>query len=215
MQIFMNKAIIFDMDGVLIDSEGLWGQAEKEVFTSLGVRVSDANCALTQSMTTSEVTRFWYEKYPWENTDLDSVEQMVVMRVIALIQTQDCQIQGVKKFIENLRSKNYKIGLATNSPEKIIPVVLHKLDVLHLFDSVSSAENEIKGKPHPAIYFNTAEKLAVKPENCIVIEDSYSGMLAAKNAGMKVAAFTNGNKDIDFDIADYKIDNFVDNNVIF
>ena len=211
----MNKAIIFDMDGVLIDSECLWVQAEKDVFTSLGVRVSDANCALTKSMTTSEVTRFWYEKYPWGNNDLDSVEQMVIMRVIGLIQTQDCQIEGVKKFIESLKSKNYKIGLATNSPEKIIYVVLHKLDVLHLFDTVSSAEHEIKGKPDPSIYINTAEKLAVKPENCIVVEDSYSGMLAAKSAGMKVVAFTNGNYEIDFDIADYKIDNFIDSNIVF
>lgn len=203
------------MDGVLIDSESLWEQAEKEVFTSLGVKVSDANCALTKSMTTSEVTRFWYERYPWGNSDLYSVEQMVVMRVISLIQTQDCQIVGVKKFIEDLKSKSYKIGLATNSPEKIIPVVLHKLDIVHLFDSVSSAEHEIKGKPDPAIYINAAEKLAVKPENCTVIEDSYSGMLAARNAGMKVVAFTNGNNEIDFDISDYKIDSFDDSRLLF
>lgn len=210
-----DKAIIFDMDGVLIDSESLWEQAEKEVFTSLGVKVSDANCALTKSMTTSEVTRFWYERYPWGNSDLYSVEQMVVMRVISLIQTQDCQIVGVKKFIEDLKSNSYKIGLATNSPEKIIPVVLHKLDIVHLFDSVSSAEHEIKGKPDPAIYINAAEKLAVKPENCTVIEDSYSGMLAARNAGMKVVAFTNGNNEIDFDISDYKIDSFDDSRLLF
>lgn len=206
----MNKAIIFDMDGVLIDSEKFWKQAENEVFSSLGVKVTDEYSKITKSMTTSEVTKFWYDKYPWENRDLDTVEQMVVLRVIELIRTEKCQITGVKPFIERLKTKKYKIGLATNSPNKIIPVVLKKLDIVHLFDSISSAEFEIKGKPNPAIYLKSAKKLDIKPEDCIVIEDSYTGMLAAKNAGMTVVAFTNGNREIDFEIADYKIESFED-----
>ena len=211
----MNKAIIFDMDGVLIDSEKFWKQAENEVFTSLGVKVTDEYSNITKSMTTSVVTKFWYDKYPWENSDLDTVEQMVVLRVIELIKTENCKIAGVKPFIEKLKTKKYKIGLATNSPGKIIPVVLKKLDIMHLFDSISSAEFEIKGKPDPAIYFKAAKKLGVEPEDCIVIEDSYTGMLAAKNAGMTVVAFTNGNREIDFKIADYKIENFEDKEIEF
>lgn len=211
----MKKAIIFDMDGVLIDSEVLWKQAEKEVFTSLGVKVTDEYSRLTKSMTTTEVTRFWYDKYPWRNRDLDAVEQMVISRVIELINTENCQIKGVKPFLEKLKARKFKIGLATNSPNEIIPVVLNKLDIIHLFDSISSAEFEIKGKPDPAIYFNAAKKLDIKPEACIVIEDSYSGMLAAKNAGMTVVAFTNGNSECDFEIADYKIENFNDKEIEF
>jgi len=211
----MNRAIIFDMDGVLIDSERLWKQAENEVFTSLGVKVTDEYSKLTKSMTTSEVTKFWYDKYPWKNSDLNTVEQMVISRVIELIKTENCQIKGVKPFIEKLKTQKHKIGLATNSPNEIIPVVLKKLDIFHLFDSISSAEFEIKGKPDPAIYFKAAKKLDVKPEACIVIEDSYSGMLAAKNAGMTVVAFTNGNRECDFEIADYKIENFNDKEIEF
>ena len=116
----MNKAIIFDMDGVLIDSEKFWKQAENEIFTSLGVEVTDEYSKLTKSMTTSEVTKFWYDKYPWKNIALKAVEEMVVLRVIELIKTEDCQIKGVKPFIEKLKTKKYKIGLATNSPDKII-----------------------------------------------------------------------------------------------
>jgi sugar-phosphatase len=209
------KAIIFDMDGVIIDSEKYWKQAEYEVFTSLGVNVTDEYSEMTKSMTTSEVTKFWYDKDPWGNKDLEVVEQMVISRVIELIEIESCQINGVKPFIEKLKTKKYKIGLATNSPHKIIPVVLKKLDILHLFDSISSAEFEIKGKPDPAIYFKAAKRLDTKPEDCIVIEDSYTGMLAAKNAGMTVVAFTNGNKEVDFDIADYKIDSFEDKKLEF
>ncbi|MDM8159949.1 HAD-IA family hydrolase [Labilibaculum sp. K2S] len=207
------KAIIFDMDGVIIDSEKYWKQAEYEVFTSLGVKVTDEYSEITKSMTTSEVTQFWHDKYPWKNKDAAVVEQMVISRVIELIETENCQINGVKSFIEKLKIKKYKIGLATNSPSRIIPVVLKKLDILHLFDSILSAEFEEKGKPDPAVYYRAAEKLFTKPEDCIVIEDSYSGMLAAKNAGITVVAFTNGNKEIECKIADYKIDSFENNEI--
>ncbi len=202
------KAIIFDMDGVLIDSEKFWEQAENEIFTSLGVKVTKEYSKITKSMTTSEVTKFWYDKYPWENINLDIVEQMVITRVIELIETESCQINGIKSFIEKFKTNEYKIGLATNSPNRIIPVVLKKLNIGHLFDFISSAEFEEKGKPDPAIYFRTAKKLNTKPENCIVIEDSYMGMLSAKNAGMTVVAFTNGNDENNSEIADYKIDSF-------
>ena len=203
-----NKAVIFDMDGVIIDSEKLWKQAENEVFSSLGVIVTDELSDLTKFMTTSEVTKFWHDRFPWQNIESKVVEKMVVLRVIELIGKKECHINGVKPFIEKLRTYNYKIGLATNSPSEIIPVVLNKLDISHLFDAVCSADFVKKTKPEPAIYCETAKKLNVEPQNCIVFEDSNSGMLAAKTAGMTVIAFTNGKKDFDFDFADYKIDEF-------
>ena len=204
------KAVIFDMDGVIIDTERLWKQAEKEIFSSLGVNVTNEYTEITKSMTTIDVTKFWFNKFPWQNINLDTVEQMVISRVIQLIDKEDCEIYGVKGFIERLKAKDYKIGLATNSPNSLIPAVLQKLDALHLFDTVSSAEFEVNGKPDPAIYLTTAAKLNVTAINCVAIEDSYSGMLAAKKAGMTVIAFTNGNTEMNFDIADFKIDRFDD-----
>lgn len=209
------KAVIFDMDGVIIDTENFWKQAEHEVFSSLGVPVTTKHSEITKSMTTAEATKFWYDKYPWKDKNLSVVEQMVISRVIHLIETEDCHIDGVKTFIEKLKVKNYKIGLATNSPNRIIPFVLQKLGVTHLFDTISSAEFEEKGKPDPAIYYRTAKNLNIEPKDCLVIEDSFSGILAAKNAGMKVIAFTNGNKEISFDIANYKIDYFTNVEIEF
>lgn len=202
------KAVIFDMDGVMIDTEPLWQTAEKEIFTALGVPVNDKSCEITKTMTTTEVTQFWYDRSPWANKKLYEVEQMVVSRVLDLIEKRECEISGVKSFITKLKSKGFKLGVATNSPFVVIPVVLRKVGVTDFFDTISSAESEVKGKPDPAIYLRTSEKLNVNPENCIVIEDSYSGMLAAKRAGMTVVAFTNGNRDVDLTHADYKIDNF-------
>jgi|BioPla2DNA2_1021312.scaffolds.fasta_scaffold04977_10 HAD superfamily hydrolase (TIGR01509 family) len=202
------KAVIFDMDGVIINSEALWKQAEKEIFTSLGVKVTDEWSKLTKSMTTTEVTKFWYNKFPWQNKNLELVEQLVISRVIELIECKDCLINGVEEFIGKLKKEDYKIGLATNSPFRVICTVLQKHGISNLFDTISSAEFENKGKPDPAIYLTTAKKLNVETNNCFVIEDSFSGMLAAKNAGMKVIAFTNGDANIDFEVADFKIVNF-------
>lgn len=210
MELKPKKAVIFDMDGVLIDSEKFWKQAEYEVFSSLGVKVTEELSRYTQSMTTSEVTRFWYEKYPWENTALETVEQQVVSRVTELIQTEECSVAGIKKFIEDLKLKQYKIGLATNSPYRIIQTVLDKIGATHLFDDITSAEFEKQGKPHPAVYFTSAKNLDVDPQYCVVIEDSHSGILAAKNAGMTVIAFTNQNPDMYFDLADDRIISFED-----
>lgn len=202
------KAVIFDMDGVLVESEAIWKQAEYEVFSSLGVSVTEENSSYTQSMTTKEVTAFWYQKFPWKETPLSEVEEMVVRRVMELILLKDCATLGISAFIKNLKERNFKIGLATNAPEKIIPVVLKKTGTESLFDSVSSADFEEKGKPHPAIYLNTAKKLKVMPEECAVIEDSETGMEAAKKAGMSVIAYTNGNNTVSLQWADYQIEGF-------
>jgi len=183
------KAVIFDMDGVLIDSEKFWKQAESEVFSSLGVKVLDEFTALTKSMTTKEVTRFWYKRFPWSGLTLQAVEEQVVRRVMELIKTENCEMKGIKTFIESLHGSGFKIGLATNSPSIIIPVVLNKLGIAHYFSAVTSADEVPRGKPDPAVYELTANKLQVDPTLCIAIEDSPSGILAAKSAGMKAAAY--------------------------
>lgn len=196
------------MDGVIIDSEKFWKLAEYDIFSSLGVTITEENTLLTESMTTDKVIEFWYERFPWKNLSFMDVEKLVIDKVINLIQTSDCCIPNIKNFIENLKAKGLKIGLATNSPYKIIPFVLEKTNTTNLFDVISSAEHEIEGKPHPAIYRNTAKKMSVQPNECLVIEDSYYGIAAAKNADMTVAQFTNGNSNSPILNADYMIETF-------
>lgn len=196
------------MDGVVIDSEGCWAVAEREVFTSLGVVMTEAHCQLTRMMTVAEASQFWFSQSPWANVTTQEAEQMVVDRVIELIRTQNCEIAHVREFIEYLKGTGYKIGLATNSPEFFIPVCLERAGIADLFDVVSSAEHEANGKPFPDVYLTTARKLDVRPEDCVVIEDSYHGLQAGKSAGMTVVGFTNGNSEIRFDIADYMLHSY-------
>ncbi|MCW1962517.1 hexitol phosphatase HxpB [Chryseobacterium viscerum] len=202
------KAVIFDMDGVLIDSEKFWTQAELDVFSSYGVQVTEDLAAQTKYMTTQEVTEFWYERFPWENFDASDLENKVVTRVIEMIKNQDCTMSGVQEFIKNLKNKEYKIGLATNAPLRVANAVLEKLQVSDLFDTVHSSEFETHGKPHPAVYLTSAKKLGVSPEHCIAIEDSHSGLKAAKGAGMQTIIFTNNDESINSNLADFKILDF-------
>lgn len=202
------KAVIFDMDGVIIDSEKLWKKAEFEIFSSLGVKVTEELTLITQAMTTREVTEFWKSRFAWKDVSVTEVEQLVISRVIELIESESCEIPGIRDFIVQIKKQGYKVGLATNSPYRIIPVVLEKLNLSQYFDAISSSDFEVHGKPHPGVYLSTSVKLNVKPVNCIAIEDSYSGMIAAKKAGMTVTAFTNGNLETDVSLAAYVIDDF-------
>ncbi|MBN1182100.1 MAG: hexitol phosphatase HxpB [Bacteroidales bacterium] len=204
------KAIIFDMDGVIIDTEQLWKRAEHKVFSAMGVNVSPELSELTESMTTAEVTEFWYERQPWKNKTLKEVENEVIDYVNLMIELEGVEIKGIREILLEIKNRSYKIGLATNSPCKLIPVVLKKLNLEDFFDAFVSAENEIKGKPDPSIYLSVAKGLKISPESCLVFEDSYSGLMAARSAGMKTLAIIPEDKlgDSRFEIADIKICNY-------
>ena len=182
------KAVIFDMDGVLIDSEPFWKEAEKQVFSSVGVNVTKELSHVTARMTTAEVAQFWYDRHPWPGRSLGQVEQEVINTVEQLIIRQGKSKEGVLKTLRFFKEENFKVGLATNSPSRLISVVLDKIGITEFFDVACSSEHEPWGKPHPAVYETTAKELAVAPGQCIVFEDSVSGIMAAKAAGMKTVA---------------------------
>lgn len=182
------QAVIFDMDGTLVDSEPLWKAAEKSVFSAVGVPVCEHLSAMTASMTTREVTEFWYRHAPWSGQSLQQVETAVVDRVAELIAEHAEPMDGVEEILAFFHHERLKIGLSTNAPRKLIPVVLEKLGIAHYFDAVSSAEEEVGGKPHPAVYTSTVKKLRTDPARCIAFEDSLSGLIAASAAGLKTVA---------------------------
>lgn len=184
----MKNAVIFDMDGVIIDSEPLWKKAEKEVFSSVGVDVREELTTITASMTTGQVTEYWYKHMSWEGKTMKEVENEVIDLVGKLITSEGQAIEGITELLGFFSKRGFRIGLATNSPSRLIPVVLDKVGIRKYFDAVSSAEFEKEGKPDPAVYLSTSEKLNVLPGKCLVFEDSVSGVRAAKQANMKVVA---------------------------
>jgi HAD superfamily hydrolase (TIGR01509 family) len=200
-------AAIFDMDGLLIDSEPLWQKAEKKVFATVGVTLTTGMCEQTMGMRLDEVVRYWYAFSPWNSRSLKDIEQEVLAEVAQLIDAEGTPMPGVNEALAFCTSKGMKLAVASSSYLELIEAVLHKLDIRNKFEVVHSAEFEKKGKPHPDIYLSTAKMLDVEPRNCIAFEDSYNGILSAKQAGMRTIAVPDPGhfNDAKFVIADMKI----------
>ena len=179
-------AVIFDMDGLIIDSEPLWRAAEISVFKSMGYQFTDAMCMQTMGMRIDSVVKFWHKKYKWENPSIETVVNNIQNKVIDLVNKQGKPLDGVITTIDLLKRNNIPIAIASSSSSKIINAVVNKLKLKDKFDVIHSAENEKNGKPHPAVFNSTASMLKVANSNCIVLEDSKHGMQAAINAEMKV-----------------------------
>jgi sugar-phosphatase len=181
-------AVIFDMDGVLIDSEPLWHKAEVGVFRALGVPLDETMCLETTGLRPDEVVNFWYGKYPWQKHDRASIEHDLIATVETLIRTQGVAKRGVPAALAFLRRRGYPLAVASSSPYRLITTVCEKLNLGSTFSVVHSAEDETLGKPHPAVYLTTAAKLGVPATRCVAIEDSPNGIIAALAARMKCIA---------------------------
>ena len=178
--------VIFDMDGVLIDSEPLWKIALEEVFFAAGSTLTKQDFQKTVGLRIDEVVAFWHRHEGWENVSPREMEWQIVSKMQELIQANATPLKGVIETLEFLKGQNKKIGLATSSYTVLIDAVLKELGIKEYFDSTHSAENEQFGKPHPAVYLAVSEQLKSAPNKCLVIEDSLNGIISAKAAKMKV-----------------------------
>ena len=184
----MIEAVIFDMDGVLIDSEPLWRLAETRAMNAIGVPMVEDDGYLTMGLRTDEVVEFWYARHPWSEPSKREVEGAIVGNVIALIEERGEALPGAVEAVRAVRSGGYKVGLASSSAMEIIEAVLAKIGLRDDFDVLQSAEHEPYGKPHPAVYIECARRLDVAPNTCLALEDSPAGVLAAKAARMHCIA---------------------------
>jgi HAD superfamily hydrolase (TIGR01509 family) len=184
----MIEAVIFDLDGLLIDSEPLWQEAEILVFKQVNLMLTSELCRQTQGLRIDEVVDYWYRQYPWTNLSKLEVEELIVSKVIELIHLKGQPLPGVAQAIAFVKNKNVKIALASSSASQIIQAALQKLNLTEVFVEIYSAESEVLGKPHPGVYLTTAQKLKIPPQSCLALEDSLNGVLAAKAAHMKCIA---------------------------
>ena len=203
------KAVIFDMDGVLIDSEPLWRKAMIEGFASIGVLITEEDCKKTTGNRLKEVVEYWFEKLDILDFLPTEIEHRIINTLVKLINKEGKAISGVIEVINFCNNNNIKIGLATSSSNQLMEAVLEKLKLKNTFKCSISAENMEYGKPHPEVFLICASQLQISPLECIVIEDSINGVIAAKAAFMRVIALPeqeniNNHK---FSIADYKLNN--------
>lgn len=180
------KAVIYDMDGVLIDSEPLWKIAMEEVFREVGCPLTHKDFEKTVGLRLDEVIHYWYRVSPWKKYGPDLVLKKIIKRMVVLLREKGNPLPGVVESLRFFKARGMKIGLATSSYTVLIETVLEILNIGHFFDKTHSAEYENYGKPHPDVYINTAKALGVNPIHCLVIEDSINGVIAGKAARMHV-----------------------------
>ena len=193
----MIKAVIFDMDGLLIDSMPLWKEAIKRAVLGAGSTFSEELWDASKGGRVDEIIEYWHDLSPWIGKSVASVENNAMDNALELIDKKGAPMIGVKHILEYVKRKKMKKAMASSSPQKIMDAVVAKLDLEDYFDLVYSAEREEHGKPHPGVYITAAEKLGVSPYSCLVFEDSLVGLIAAKAARMKCIAVPS---------ADYKND---------
>ena len=204
-------AVIFDMDGVLIDSEPLWKIAMEEMFKSVGCSLTRKDFQKTVGLRLDEVIQYWYEHTGWENATPKEVEEAIVRRMIELLNENGTPLTGVIETLEFLKLKGKKIGLATSSYAVLIDTVLNALSIRQYFDFTHSAENESHGKPHPAVYLTVADQLQIQPKKCLVIEDSLNGIISGKAARMTVVCIPEKSHSPEpkLSLADYQFDDML------
>ena len=179
-------AVIFDMDGILIDSEPLWKIAMEKVFSALGCQLSKNDFQKTVGLRIDEVITYWNKDQNLGIQDVSVVETAIIDQMIDLVTESPIPLTGVIDTLRFLKSKKVKIGLATSSPERLMIAVLEGLKIKDYFNVAHSAQFEDFGKPHPAVYLTTAQKLKVDSQKCVVIEDSLNGVISGMSAKMKV-----------------------------
>jgi len=182
------RGVIFDMDGLLVDSEPLWVRAEIEVFGEVGLVLGEEDCAKTKGLRIDDVVGYWFARHPWERRSPIEVQTRLVQRVADLVAAEGRALPGVHEAIAVARAGGRKIALASSSPRLIIEATLARLGLATAFDVVRSAETEPLGKPHPGIFLSTAAELGAPAVDCLVLEDSLTGVIAAKAARMACVA---------------------------
>jgi HAD superfamily hydrolase (TIGR01509 family) len=182
----MIKAVIFDFDGVIVDSEPLWVEVETRIFESVNIRLTSEMCRQTTGLNTQATIHHWYTVFPWkEKSQFQLYKEIMEDMQTAILEKAELK-EGFLDVLRFFVEKDLPIAVASSSPLKLITTALKKFHLFNYFKIISSAENEEHGKPHPALYLGAARKLGIDPVNCLAFEDSFQGAISAKAARMKL-----------------------------
>lgn len=180
------NTVLFDMDGLLLDTEPLWGESMLRVAQKHKIPITRKRFKETTGLRIYEVTDHWAIHYPWEGKSSKEVADEILDDIIASSKSSGTVLKGVEPTLRLLRKHHYKIGLASSSPKHMIDQLVDHFELTKYFDEITSADVVELGKPHPAVFLHCAAALGAKPNECLVLEDSVNGMIAGKAARMKV-----------------------------
>jgi HAD superfamily hydrolase (TIGR01509 family) len=176
---------IFDMDGLLIDSEPLWYEAAQECLGKFGMIIGEEQYVETTGLRTKEFLQYWFGVFEISHDYISTTEKEITDLVITKVMDGGTMMDGVLEVMELVKQSSLKVGLASSSPLALIKAVLDKTNMHQYFSAICSAEFLPFGKPNPQVFINCAIELGSAPAACICFEDSFNGMIAAKAARMK------------------------------
>jgi beta-phosphoglucomutase family hydrolase len=196
----MKKSLfIFDMDGVIVDTEPLYIKMNKDFLKQYNVQISDEEYNQFIGISATKMWDFLKEKYslPYTTVELIAIEKQAKYNVLA--STDLKIIDGIVALLQMLKDKEYSIAIASSSMRKNIELIITKTNLKSYFDFVVSGEDVQNGKPAPDIFLKAMQHFNKQPKDCIVLEDARNGVLAAKAANMFCVGFQNihsGNQDL-------------------
>ena len=204
----MIKAVIFDMDGVLIDSEPFWQESEVDAFGRVGLALTREMFMETMGLRVDEVVDYWRRRRTFDECPSAELEDAIIGGVAERILSKGEAKEGVAHALQFFRERGVRVALASSSASRLIRAVTERFGLADKFECVYSAEEEEYGKPHPGVYLTTARRLGVAPAECLAVEDSFNGVLAAKAARMKCIAIPEPaqRRDPRFAVADVVLD---------
>ncbi len=176
------------MDGILIDSERHWQLTERAIFAELGIDLTDSLLVQTRGLRTEEMVAHWTARFPIDGTDPKALMKDYDARMVDTMKKEVPLMEGARELIAMFKEMALPVALATCSTHDHIDAVMEKHGLLSSFDLLVSAAVGMPGKPHPEVFLRTATLLKVDPTRCLVFEDSFNGVVAAKAARMKVVA---------------------------
>lgn len=210
----MIKSVIFDMDGLLLDTEPLWKVSMFRIAQKYQIPIQPHQFKETTGLKIYDVVKYWSQNYSWEDGHMliKKVSSEIIDDIIQLSKKEACVMPGAENLLKTLNNSGLKVALATSSPQNMMDVLIDYFKLTKYFDILCSADSVAFGKPHPDVFLYCADLLKCDPLNCIVLEDSINGMIATKAARMKsiVVPAQNDFDNPKFLLADFRLKSLVD-----
>lgn len=208
------EAVIFDLDGTLVDSMWVWTTIDKEFFEKYNLTEPEGIHEKMEGKSYSETAQYFLDLFPTLPHTLEELQQEWFDMAYEKYTTEVVLKNGACEFLHTMHENGVKLGIATSNKRELAVATLEALGVLELFDSIWTSCEAKAGKPAPDVYLKVADELKIAPENCLVFEDVPMGILAGKNAGMKVCAveddFSKPQTEKKRELADYYIRDYND-----
>lgn len=182
------KGIIFDLDGSLVDSMWIWPAVDEIYMEKYQLEMPEGFQSEIEGMSYDEVAQYFLDVFPQLSCTIEEVKQEWMDMTLELYATKVPLKTGARELLKYAKRQGIRLGIATSNARALAEAALHSLHVKDYFHSICTASEVNAGKPAPDVFLKAAEDMQVAPEYCLVFEDVPKGILAGKNAGMKVCA---------------------------